>query len=198
MILGQSAATAAVLSIESELDVQSLPYDLLQKRLLSDGQVLALERSNILSAGEGIDPKSLSGVVVDDSAVKFSGEWIRSSSLRPFVGNSYYHDGNAGKGMRSAEFPFQVERNGLHEVRVSFLPAGNRAGEVKYVINSAKGKDVVKLDQRLKSNGDNLWHSLGSYEFSARKKYSIQVSNEDTEGFVIVDSARIIPLVLEQ
>ena len=198
MILGQSAATAAVLSIESEVDVQSLPYDLLQKRLLSDGQVLALERSNILSAGEGIDPKSLSGVVVDDSAVKFSGEWIRSSSLRPFVGNSYYHDGNAGKGMRSAEFPFQVERNGLHEVRVSFLPAGNRAGEVKYVINSAKGKEVVKLDQRLKSNGDNLWHSLGSYEFSANKKYSIQVSNEDTEGFVIVDSARIIPLVLEQ
>ena len=52
MILGQSAATAAVLSIESELNVQSLPYDLLQKRLLSDGQVLALERSNILSAGE--------------------------------------------------------------------------------------------------------------------------------------------------
>ena len=197
MILGQSAATAAVLSIESELNVQSLPYDLLQKRLLSDGQVLALEKSNILSAGEGIDPKSLSGVVVDDSAVKFSGEWIRSSSLRPFVGSSYYHDGNAGKGMRSAEFPFQVERNGLHEVRVSFLPAGNRAGEVKYVVNSVKGKEIVKLDQRMKSNGDNLWHSLGSYEFSANKKYSIQVSNEDTEGFVIVDSARIIPLVLE-
>ena len=197
MILGQSAATAAVLSIESEVNVQSLPYDLLQKRLLSDGQVLALERSNILSAGEGIDPKSLSGLVVDDSAVKFSGEWIRSSSLRPFVGSSYYHDGNAGKGMRSAEFPFQVERNGLHEVRVSFLPAGNRAGEVKYVVNSVKGKEIVKLDQRMKSNGDNLWHSLGSYEFSANKKYSIQVSNEDTEGFVIVDSARIIPLVLE-
>ena len=100
-------------------------------------------------------------MVVDDSAVKFSGEWIRSSSLRPFVGSSYYHDGNAGKGMRSAEFPFQVERNGLHEVRVSFLPAGNRAGEVKYVVNSVKGKEIVKLDQRMKSNGDNLWHSLG-------------------------------------
>ena len=31
MILGQSAATTAVLSIESEVNVQSLPYDLLQK-----------------------------------------------------------------------------------------------------------------------------------------------------------------------
>ena len=197
MILGQSAATAAVLSIESDLDVQSLPYETLKKRLLEDGQVLELERKDIFSFGEGIDPKSLSGVVIDDEKIKFTGDWIRSSSLRPFVGKSYHHDGNTGKGMRSAEFPFQVEQNGLHEVRVSFLPHGNRAGEVKYQIETAKGKQFVKLDQRKKSEGDNLWHSLGSFQFLADKEYIVRVSNEDTEGFVIVDSARIIPLVLE-
>ena len=197
MILGQSAATAAVLSIESGLDVQSLPYEVLKEKLLMDGQVLELERKNIVSYGEGIDPSSLSGVVIDDEKIKFSGEWIRSSSLRPFIGSSYHHDGNTGKGMRSAEFPFQVERNGLHEVRVSFLPHGNRAGEVRYEIDTAKGKQIVKLDQRRKSDGDNLWHSLGSFQFLAEQKYSVKVSNEDTEGFVIVDSARIIPLVLE-
>ena len=197
MILGQSAATAAVLSIESGLDVQSLPYEVLKEKLLMDGQVLELERKNIVSYGEGIDPSSLSGVVIDDEKIKFSGEWIRSSSLRPFIGSSYHHDGNTGKGMRSAEFPFQVERNGLHEVRVSFLPHGNRAGEVRYEIDTAKGKQIVKLDQRRKSDGDNLWHSLGSFQFLAEQKYSVKVSNEDTEGFVIVDSVRIIPLVLE-
>ena len=197
MILGQSAATAAVLSIESGLDVQSLPYEVLKEKLLMDGQVLELERKNIVSYGEGIDPSSLSGVVIDDEKIKFSGEWIRSSSLRPFIGSSYHHDGNTGKGMRSAEFPFQVERNGLHEVRVSFLPHGNRAGEVRYEIDTAKGKQIVKLDQRRKSDGVNLWHSLGSFQFLAEQKYSVKVSNEDTEGFVIVDSARIIPLVLE-
>ena len=197
MILGQSAATAAVLSIESGLDVQSLPYEVLKEKLLMDGQVLELERKNIVSYGEGIDPSSLSGVVIDDEKIKFSGEWIRSSSLRPFIGSSYHHDGNTGKGMRSAEFPFQVDRNGLHEVRVSFLPHGNRAGEVRYEIDTAKGKQIVKLDQRRKSDGDNLWHSLGSFQFLAEQKYSVKVSNEDTEGFVIVDSARIIPLVLE-
>ena len=197
MILGQSAATAAVLSIESGLDVQSLPYEVLKEKLLMDGQVLELEHKNIVSYGEGIDPSSLSGVVIDDEKIKFSGEWIRSSSLRPFIGSSYHHDGNTGKGMRSAEFPFQVDRNGLHEVRVSFLPHGNRAGEVRYEIDTAKGKQIVKLDQRRKSDGDNLWHSLGSFQFLAEQKYSVKVSNEDTEGFVIVDSARIIPLVLE-
>ena len=108
-----------------------------------DGQVLELGSKNIVSYGEGIDPSSLSGVVIDDEKIKFSGEWIRSSS-RPFIGSSYHHDGNTGKGMRSAEFPFQVERNGLHEVRVSFLPHGNRAGEVRYVIDTAKGKQIVR------------------------------------------------------
>jgi hypothetical protein len=40
MILGQSAATAAVLALESDCAVQELPYDRLRARLLSDGQVL--------------------------------------------------------------------------------------------------------------------------------------------------------------
>jgi hypothetical protein len=43
MILGQSAATAAVLAIEAETTVQSVPYPDLRERLLEDGQVLGLE-----------------------------------------------------------------------------------------------------------------------------------------------------------
>ena len=40
MILGQSAATAAVLSLEQGVLPADLPYDLLRSRLLEDGQVL--------------------------------------------------------------------------------------------------------------------------------------------------------------
>ncbi|MBI1358070.1 MAG: FAD-dependent oxidoreductase [Acidobacteria bacterium] len=40
MILGQSAATAAVLAMDSGLAVQDLPYQQLRERLLSDAQVL--------------------------------------------------------------------------------------------------------------------------------------------------------------
>lgn len=40
MILGQSAATAAVMAIDAKLDVQDVPYDKLRARLLADGQVL--------------------------------------------------------------------------------------------------------------------------------------------------------------
>jgi hypothetical protein len=40
MILGQSAATAAVLAIERGLAVQDVPYADLRARLLADGQIL--------------------------------------------------------------------------------------------------------------------------------------------------------------
>jgi hypothetical protein len=40
MILGQSAATAAVMAIDSKIPVQEVPYDKLRARLLTDGQVL--------------------------------------------------------------------------------------------------------------------------------------------------------------
>jgi hypothetical protein len=40
MILGQSAATSAVLALEAKTTVQSLPYSTLQGRLQDDAQVL--------------------------------------------------------------------------------------------------------------------------------------------------------------
>ncbi len=40
MILGQSAATAAAMAIDGNLDVQDVPYEKLRERLLKDGQVL--------------------------------------------------------------------------------------------------------------------------------------------------------------
>jgi hypothetical protein len=40
MILGQSAATAAVMAIDEDVAVQDLPYDRLRQRLVADGQVL--------------------------------------------------------------------------------------------------------------------------------------------------------------
>jgi hypothetical protein len=40
MILGQSAATLAVMAIEEEGAIHDIPYTKLRERLLEDGQVL--------------------------------------------------------------------------------------------------------------------------------------------------------------
>jgi hypothetical protein len=44
MILGQSAATAAVLAMDGKVSVQKLPYEKLRPRLLADKQILEWNR----------------------------------------------------------------------------------------------------------------------------------------------------------
>ena len=44
MILGQSAATAAVLALDNKSSVQKLRYEILRARLLADKQILAWQK----------------------------------------------------------------------------------------------------------------------------------------------------------
>jgi hypothetical protein len=44
MILGQSAATAAVVALDCRLPVQRLPYEKLRARLLADKQILTWQK----------------------------------------------------------------------------------------------------------------------------------------------------------
>ena len=194
MILAQSAATAAVISIEDDLAVQEVNYEKLRGKLISDGQILELKENNRIAFGVGIDPDGFSGVVVDGDQVVLDGEWVESTSLRPFVGSSYYHDGNGGKGMRMASFPFKAPNDGLHEIKVSYVASGNRAGKVRYEIEDEKGISEYFVDQRKVNGNSQIWRSLGSFVFDKEKKYHLKVFNEDTEGYVIVDAAHIIPL----
>ena len=114
-----AVATAAVIAIDEGKMAQSVPYEKLKMKLLEDGQVLEAEERNIVSMGLGIDPSKLEGLVIDGAQVKFSGEWVRSSSM-PFVGSSYFHDGNTAKEC-TAEFPFKVEKNGYMKSRFRFF-----------------------------------------------------------------------------
>ena len=52
MILAQSAATAAVISIEDQVSVQDVSYEKLKTKLLNDGQILELDKPNRLRSEE--------------------------------------------------------------------------------------------------------------------------------------------------
>ena len=78
----------------------------------------------------------------------------------PFVGSSYFHDGNGGKGMRQVKFPFSAPSNGLHEIKVSYPTSGNRAGNIRYEVLHEEGLAKVLLDQRKPHLGNDTWSSL--------------------------------------
>lgn len=198
MLLGQSSAAAAALAVKQDVSVHDISYNELRERLLRDGQILEVQKLNRISTGEGISVDSLGGVVVDGPTVEFEGEWTESTSLRPFVGTSYFHDGNGGKGMRSAKFPFVAPMDGLHEIKVSFSSFGNRGANLRYNIKHEGGIARVLVDQRKPQPIEDLWLSLGSFNFNKGEQYFVSLNNENTEGYVVADAIQVIGLSTSQ
>ena len=77
MILGQSAGIAAAVSAKQNLAVQKLPYAALRERLLAQKQVLELPvLPDVPPEAKGamnVDPKTLPGIVLDDSQAELKG-----------------------------------------------------------------------------------------------------------------------------
>jgi hypothetical protein len=181
MILGESAATAAVMAIDGKLAVQDVPYEALKKKLLEDGQVLE---------NAPTDPRP-TGLVTDDAHAKLTGDWAASHVQQPFVGSGYLHDGNAEKGKRSARFEVAIPKPGRYEVRIAYTANPNRATNVPVAVEHAGGRSVVKVNQRLEPPFEKLFAPVGVYEFTGTSAV-VEISNVDTDGYVIVDAVQLV------
>ncbi len=192
MILGQSAATAAVQAIDSDRDVQAIDYAQLRKRLEADGQVLVWTGPK-RHAAASLDPQKLGGIVVDDSQAKLVGTWVGSTSIGPFVGSGYRHDEADGKGTKMARFEATMPRTGRYEVRLAYTASGNRAWNVPVVVQSAEGMAQVVVNQRKAPDVEHAFVVLGTYRFEAGQSAQVIVSNEGTKGHVVVDAVQWLP-----
>ncbi len=195
MILGQSAATAAVMAIDAGQAVQDVPYEKLREKLLADGQVLEAA-SAIQSAdlqGDGVDPKTLPGTVVDESQAQLIGAWSSSTAGSKWVGGQYRHDDNTRDGNSSARFEAKLPQAGKYEVRLAYSPNKNRASNIPVEVHSAAGKKSLTISQRETPPLDGLFVSLGTYEFSTDAPAAVVIVNKGTDGYVIVDAVQFIP-----
>ena len=184
MILGQSAATAACLSIEQNLAVQDLPYELLQERLIADGQVLELE--DVYQTAS----RKLPGVVVDDRHAVFSGNWKTSSANRGFVDSGYQHNDNQSDAKVTARFEAKLPK-GRYEVRLSYPANKNRASNVPVTVEHAKGSALVTVDQRRTPSLDGLFQSVGVFEFDGEA--AVVIGADGADGYVIADAVQFLP-----
>ncbi len=187
MILGQSAATAAAQAIDDNVTVQNVKYEPLAKRLLADGQLLEYE-----GASRGpISPSKLKGTVVDDRDAKLTGMWEESNHIRPFIGRGYRHDLNEAKGQCTATFATKL-KPGKYDVRLAYSANGNRASNLPVTIEHAAGTEKVVVNQRKQPSVDELFVSLGKFQFDGQGE--VVVSNEGTDGHVIIDAVVFVPV----
>lgn len=185
MILGQSAATAAVLSIENGIAPQDLPYEILQKQLLADQQILSYKRNSL-----GLSSKSLPGIVIDSEKGKIKGEWKNGMTVGKYVDLGYLHDSNEQKGEKSIQFTVKVPKPGKYECRLAYTPHQNRATNVPVEIRSKKISKKILINQKKNPPIDDLWISLGSIE--ADNTIDIMIRNDDTNGYVVIDAIQIL------
>lgn len=190
LILGQSAATAAVMSIDQDIAVQDLKYDDLKARLIADGQVLEFTGSTF--SARSLNPKALKGVVIDDLHAKLTGDWSSSTSTGTFVGSRYLHDGDKKKGQLQASFAAKLEQPGRYEIRLAYTPNPNRATNVPVTVSIGDTTRTLKVNQKKTPPIDSTWISLGEFEVGAGVVVTADVSNADTDGYVIVDAVQIV------
>lgn len=188
MVLGQSAATAAVLAIEDNVTVQTVDYEKLRPRLLADQQIL--EWSTVVG---GIPADKLPGIVVDDADAKLTGDWLPSLATRPYVQKGYHHDNNEEQGKRSARYEAKLPQSGVYEVRVSYSTSDNRATNVRVVIDHAEGSIATTINQKKAAPIDKLFISLGRFPFVTDRPAVVTISNEGADGFVIIDAVQWLP-----
>ena len=189
MILGQSAATAAVLAIDGNLAVQDVPYAALRARLLADGQVLEHESSKEKPKGHGSakPAASLPGVTVDDDEAMLTGDWKQSSANGGFVGSGYRHDDKGSAGPAAATFVGKLPAAGTYAVSLTVVPNANRSRDALVRIEHADGVAELRADLSGKGASEGLL-ALGTYRFPAGQA-KVTVSNAGAKGYVLIDAA---------
>jgi hypothetical protein len=109
------------------------------------------------------------------------------------VGAGYRHDGNAADGKSTARFETRLPRAGRYEVRLAYTPNDNRAARVAVTVHHRRGEQTVSVNQKLKPPIDDLFVSLGVFDFAVDKPAAVVVSNQGADGHVIIDAVQWLP-----
>ena len=191
MVLGQSAATAAVMAIDDGIAVQDVDYDKLRERLIADKQVLDIPKN---SPPKIVIPKSkLMGIVIDDEEAEYVGEWTSSSSVGPYVESGYHHDGNNGQGEKKAIFKATLPA-GKYDIMLAYTPNKNRATNVEVQVSSGNlgpwpGPTV---NMRKKPSDPNGFVKVRSCVCAQEMEVTVAVTNKGADGYVVVDAVRFV------
>ncbi len=191
MVLGQSAATAAVQAIEQGTTVQKIDAARLKERLIADKQMLDFE-SPPMPEFNSLKKTDLPGIIVDDNEAQLTGFESIGHTTPGFIEQGYRHDGDTAKGEQKARFIPALPKAGHYQVAISYSALANRASNVPVIIHHADGDTTVVVDQKKKPAGKKGLHPLGTFRFEAGKTGSVEITNTGTNGHVIIDAVQFL------
>ena len=134
------------------------------------------------------------GIFMDNSQAEKIGDWMKSTSNKPFFGDNYIHDKGEGKGQKKVIFTAELPEAGEYEVRFGYTPGTNRAQQAPVAIEHADGSATIIINQREKPPIKNNFIALGRFRFAAGKAV-VSISNDNTRDVVIADAVVFLPVV---
>ncbi|MEZ6139095.1 MAG: FAD-dependent oxidoreductase [Zavarzinella sp.] len=199
MIIGQSAGIAAAQAAKQNLPVQKLDYAKLRERILAQKQVLDLPTVvEQLPPQTGISPKSLPGIILDDSMASLTGNWTRSTTFQPHIGLDYLFTGEAdsdaiGDGKTTARLRFTAPKAGNYQLLMAYSAHPSRAKNVPLAVTNGTYSKKFVIDQTKPLPRGAYFAPLGTITLTADAETIITISNQDTSGFVILDALQLVP-----
>lgn len=185
------------LPLSPKLAGQVAEHQVIAERLAADLKEAAAELARLETTAGGSaarSPGDIAGFFRDDTEAVQAGEWVGSTYTKPFIGDGYLHDGNAEKGSRTLTFQPQLPQAGRYEVRLAYTPRSNRATNVPITLLTLDGDAAVEVNMQKRPPVAGHFVSLGTYAFDRSGQWFVMVSNEGTDGYVVVDGLQFLPV----
>lgn len=182
MVLGQSAATAAVMAINGETSVQKIDVSQLQQRLkddpLADGSIFEVLVDNR-----------------DSLQVQRKGGWSRET--RGGYGPDFYVHMPVKDSIATVRFTANIPRAGRYAGYIYFPRLQGLSSTTLVIVNDGKrmqGLSIRESDIRVEGQTSGEWIPLGTYNLPEGKASFVQVSNKDADGKVVADAVVWVPV----
>lgn len=139
------------------------------------------------------DASSLPGIVVDDTDAELIGQWTYSTHTPPYVGRGYLHDKDS-RGNGTVRFTPTIAKAGWYEVRLAHCSNVRRTKVAPLKIHHADGETSLLVNQQEPAENGRLFKSLGKFRFENGRQGWVEVSNQASDGKVVVaDAVQFIP-----
>jgi hypothetical protein len=180
MVLGQSAAFAAVQAIDKKISVQQVDVKALQHKIktdpLADGSIAEILIDN------------------DDASVTMTGKWTNEKNGRGSYGPSYLR--SSSRDGASVKFNPTIDKAGTYEVYLYCPRTDGASPSVSTVVKAGNSKREVVIrpnEIRIEGQTSGEWVPLGAHGLQPGKDNYVEVTTKGADGVVIADAVLFIP-----
>jgi hypothetical protein len=181
MVLGQSAATAAVMAINGKTTVQNVDAAKLQAQL----------KSNPLA--DGSTPDVLADNE-DQKQVTTTGDW--KMLTKGGYGPSFLAAEHSGNAISTVKFKPEIKKAGKYKAYIYFPKLPGLSSMVNLTVFDGKNKREIVVrasDIVVEGQTSGEWFSLGQLNLRPNTGAYVEVSNKDSDGLVFADAVLLVP-----